>query len=431
MQHLYADTEKSGTTLLLSLLDNHPELLVYPVDSAFFYGYYPAFNSPAYTDHQKIERMAVFVLNKLEIELYNLSENDRKELNFPLNVMRHDFRVYADETEKTPRNMLISLMKAYRKHFKGSPQAFRWVEKTTSSEIYASDIIKWFPNAKFIHVIRDPRDNWASLKSGWSKLYYKFNDSPDRLMHQMIERGKLGMEFARNNPERFGSEIYKIIKFEDLTENPKDVLNEVCDFLKIKFSDTLLVPTVCGKLWKGNNYSGIKFEKPSALHVGRWLERITEDEARLLEYYFGNLMEFFGYKTEYSLEERMDAATRHYKAFDAKNLAEQLCPGVIKSVNSGYSPEWRKNPVLFNSEFQDGIYIFKISLGNIWRRIAVPAKTTLEQFSMVISDAFDFDNDHIYVFTYKDKNDISVDVRHTDMNVGPPGLTKFLSEIYR
>ena len=46
-----------------------------------------------------------------------------------------------------------------------------WVEKTTSSEFYATEIIKWFPNAKFIHLIRDPRDNFASLKSGWEERY--------------------------------------------------------------------------------------------------------------------------------------------------------------------------------------------------------------------------------------------------------------------
>ena len=32
---------KSGTTMLLALLDSHPELLTYPADSAFFYRVYP------------------------------------------------------------------------------------------------------------------------------------------------------------------------------------------------------------------------------------------------------------------------------------------------------------------------------------------------------------------------------------------------------
>lgn len=417
---------KSGTTLLLCLLDNHPELLVYPADSAFFYGYYPEFESPIYSDHQKIERMAVFVANKLEIELHTLSESDRKELNFPLNAMRHDLRIYASETEKKSRDMLISLMKAYRKHFKGSPNAVRWLEKTTSSEIYAAKILEWFPNARFIHVIRDPRDNWASLKAGWSKLYYRFNDSPHRLMHQMIERGKLGMEFARNNMDRFGSDIYKIIKFEDIVTRPKRILNEICDFLNIRFSETMLIPTVCGNLWKGNNFQGLKFNRPSDANVGKWRERITEDEACLIEYHFGSLMEYFGYEAIYPSKQRMDAATMHYASFDAKKLVKQLCSDVPATQSESF-PECGKKP---ESEFQDGIHIFKVSLGDIWRRIAIPAKNTLEQMATVILNAFDFDYDHICCFTYKDQSGDSVDVNHSEMNEGPPWIDEvFIGEL--
>ncbi len=418
---------KSGTTLLLGLLDNHPDLVVYPADSAFFYGYYPAFESPAFTDHQKIERMAIFVANKLEIELYSLSETDRKELNFPLNAMRHDIKVYANATEKSSRDMLISLIRAYHKHFKGASNPLRWVEKTTSSEIYAAKILEWFPQAKFIHVIRDPRDNWGSLKAGWSKLYYKLNDSLELLMHQMIERCRLGMEFSQYSRKRFGSEVYKIIKFEDLTTNPEKILKEICNFLKIRFSENMLIPTVCGKLWRGNNFSGLKFEEPSTANIGRWQERITEDEARLIEYHFGSLMEYFGYKTVYPLKERIDAATMHYTAFNARNLMMQLCPDILEAGSTSEIPDWRKDTNILNSDFQDGTYVFNVSLGNIRRRLVVAGKTVLEQLGNSILDAFGFDNYHISCFIYKDRSGNPVNVHHPEMNIGPP---PWIDEIY-
>jgi hypothetical protein len=328
---------KSGTTLLLCLLENHPELLVYPADSGFFNRYYPIFDNLPYTDSQKIDRMATFVVGQLENEISNLSEYDRSQLNFPLGALRRDVRAYAGETEKTPRDMLISLIRAYRKHFKGSPKPIRWVEKSVYSEIYATEMKKWFPQAKFIHVIRDPRDNWASLKSGWSILYYEFTDSLDHLMHEMIERGKLGLEFARNNEKRLGSEVYKIIRFEDLATNPQHVSKEICTFLKVKFSETMNTPTVCGKLWRGNNFEGREFDKPSSVNVGRWHERITKDEACLIEYHLGSMMEYFGYKTVYPLEQQMDAAIKHYTVFNAKNLMAQLCPGILEMAPQGAS----------------------------------------------------------------------------------------------
>ena len=38
-----------------------------------------------------------------------------------------------------------------------------WVEKTPGNEEYFDSILDRFPNAKFIHIIRDPLDNLVSL----------------------------------------------------------------------------------------------------------------------------------------------------------------------------------------------------------------------------------------------------------------------------
>lgn len=319
---------KTGTTMLLCLLDNHPELLVYPPDSGFYYMYYPKFESSDYTDQQKIDYISGVIVDQLKTEIAMLSEADRDDLNFPIKALRTDIISYAEQTAKTPRDMLLSLIQGYRDHFKGSPNPIHWVEKTTSTEFYAAEILKWFPRAKFIHVVRDPRDNWASLKSGWSARYSQFNDSLERLLQSMIDRGKLGLEFARHNNNRFGDDIYKVIKYEDLVTHPREVLNDICDFLEIVFSENMMVPTICGKLWRGNNFDGLKFDGPSNVNVGRWRERITEKEAKLIEYYFSDLMGHFGYAKVHSLSECMDAATEHYKWYNFAQLYSQTACNV-------------------------------------------------------------------------------------------------------
>jgi hypothetical protein len=75
-------------------------------------------------------------------------------------------------------------------------------------------------------------------------------------------------------------------------------------------------------------------------------------------------------------------------------------------------PEWKNNLVLTQSEFSEGIYVFKVSLGKAWRRIAIPAKLKLDWLSDSILDAFDFDNDHLYEFRYKDRFGRSGQVSH-------------------
>ena len=315
---------KGGTTLLLCLLDNHPQLLVYPPDSAFFYGYYPTYADTDHTDQERIDRVAGFIADQLENEIQKLKPEDQKALDFNMTGFREDIRSFASEKETTPGNLLESVFRAYRNHFDGSMTPLRWVEKTTSTEIYAGEVIKWFPKAKFVHLVRDPRDNWASLKSGWQKRYQNFNDTPERLLQSMIDRGRLGLEFAMANSERFGDNVYKVFRFEDLVNFPREILGHICEFLGVEFSEEIMKPTVCGKIWKGNNFDGLEFERPSSVNVGRWSERITEYEASLIEFHFREVMDHFGYERSKSIEDCCDAATSHYKWYNFSQAYSQL-----------------------------------------------------------------------------------------------------------
>ncbi len=51
------------------------------------------------------------------------------------------------------------------------------------------------------------------------------------------------------------------------------------------------------------------------------------------------------------------------------------------------------------TQFEDGIYTFKVALGRkIWRRIKIAADNTLEDLHLIIQEAFSFDNAHLYSF---------------------------------
>lgn len=51
-----------------------------------------------------------------------------------------------------------------------------------------------------------------------------------------------------------------------------------------------------------------------------------------------------------------------------------------------------------------GAYLFKVLLTKkIWRRINIQGTCFLDEFATSILDAFDFDNDHLYKFTYTDR----------------------------
>ena len=56
--------------------------------------------------------------------------------------------------------------------------------------------------------------------------------------------------------------------------------------------------------------------------------------------------------------------------------------------------------------------MFKVSLGSCWRRIAIGGNASLEALAATILDAFDFDSDHLYCFSYKDRYGRTVEIVH-------------------
>jgi hypothetical protein len=303
---------KTGTTLLSSLLDSHPQLCVFPPDSGFFYGYYPVYDSGEYSDDEKKQRI-------IDVLFYNFKNDLERWTNLKLDhqALAATYLERMRGKECSPERLLSEAIFAFQDTFGDSNASLkRWVEKTTSTEIYAEEVFQWFPDAKMIHVIRDPRDNFASLKSGWAKRYQKFNDSLERLQQSMIDRGLLGMKLAGLNLERYGEQRYKVILYENLTGNPQEEMENFCKFAEIEFDDILLRPSYFGQPWAGNNFDGLSFDKPSTVNVGRWRERITDHEAALIEFYFENEMMEWGYELAYSTAERIDAAREHYKWYN-------------------------------------------------------------------------------------------------------------------
>lgn len=95
--------------------------------------------------------------------------------------------------------------------------------------------------------------------------------------------------------------------------------------------------------------------------------------------------------------------------------------GKLQPLFQPYFPAWQHN--LEQKEtpaFRDGLYIFKASLsGRVWRRIAVPAEYSLEGLGGVILRAFEFDNDHLHRFVYRNQLGAKTAVNHDYMDDGP------------
>jgi hypothetical protein len=93
--------------------------------------------------------------------------------------------------------------------------------------------------------------------------------------------------------------------------------------------------------------------------------------------------------------------------------------GALQPLVQPHFPEWRNNLVLPELGFQQGAYIFKVSLGRIWRRIAVAADMTLDDLATSILNAYEFDFDHLYEFTYPSRFGWTMHAHHPYLEGGP------------
>lgn len=102
-----------------------------------------------------------------------------------------------------------------------------WGDKTPLYLRHIDIIKKYFPTCKIIHIIRDPRDRAISVKKTWGKSMYRTTEK---------WRNELENAEKWRNDKSFFFEF----KYEELINEPKIKLSEICEFLNIPFQQEML-----------------------------------------------------------------------------------------------------------------------------------------------------------------------------------------------
>ena len=92
-------------------------------------------------------------------------------------------------------------------------------------------------------------------------------------------------------------------------------------------------------------------------------------------------------------------------------------------------PEWKKCITIPSDPIRKGVFIFKITLLDCWRRIAIPSDYSLDNLADAILNSVDFDNDHLYSFKIINRLGAIVEVNHPEMGIGPFGNETSVGEI--
>lgn len=280
---------RSGTTLLVSLLDGHSELLVAPNELHFFKTFLPRAHELSVPEKKVFAReFLLHVLNPENVYYRLFLSHVSCELAI------ETFDQVLPEIPR-PSDYLDAAVFAYGKASgQLRPAVQWWVEKTPQNERHHNYIFSWWEQAKCIHMIRDPRDVYTSFKR---RSLERNRRLPT--VAGIAQRWKESATLALENVRRYGAERYIRVRYEDLVLEPAQEMKRICSALNIQEDAILYQPTKGGGTvdWKGNSlkkdFSGI-----SPKGVGRWKEHLEKEEIAQLEVLLGPTMREHGYTLE-------------------------------------------------------------------------------------------------------------------------------------
>jgi hypothetical protein len=203
--------DRCGKTTLQAFLSSHPNIAIPAVGSNFwsyFYGQYGDLSRP-----ENFERCLDAMLHY------------KHALFLKPDVGRLRKEFWQGEPGYARLFALIHEQYAERE---GKP---RWGDQTGLVERYADQIFSAYPEAKMVHMIRDPRDRYEASLALWPNGRARVGGATARWLYSIA--------WARRNMKRY-PDRYKFVLFETLVHGPEETLREICAFLGEEYIPEML-----------------------------------------------------------------------------------------------------------------------------------------------------------------------------------------------
>ena len=219
-------------------------------------------------------------------------------------------------------------------------QASRWLESTPESGLYIDQILRDFPDARIVHMLRDGRDVAPSMvRQGWFRPFPWHRPRPllpaiaywDWIVRRI--RG-LGQKKCAN---------YCEVRFEDLTAKPGETLCKLSDFLQQRLDWEQIQKIGIGSVSKPNTSYTDDLAQGAFEPIGRWKRELTAEQVADLEAIAGPLLEDLGY--ERTSPERSARLTRwlYQRRFATRFWMKNHCP-LARHLSHATIIPWEPQP---------------------------------------------------------------------------------------
>lgn len=238
---------RSGTSLLRLMLHSHP-LICIPPECHFFLWLE--------------ERYGNFCSSQLSDYVNDLFQS-RKFETWKLD--KSDLTNYLQA--KIPQNYseLTSSIYSFYANMNNKSDAIHWGDKNKLWKQKLSTIVKYFPNAKFIHIVRDGRDVACSFRElGQKSVDSKYYPKLPVEVAEIASRWTTNLQFISDFLSTLNASNFVEIKYEDLVSSTRLQLQSLFHFLSLEYSEM-----------SENYYVGKSFEDIEPKEFMQWKAKLT------------------------------------------------------------------------------------------------------------------------------------------------------------
>jgi hypothetical protein len=294
-------TERSGSNLLRVMLNAHSGIAV-PHPPHILHYFSPLESS--YGDLQESDRLAQLVRDVMRLLRVHI---------YPWGFEPDVDRVLA---EARPRD-LLGVFAALYDQFLVRTGKRRWGCKSTFAIHHVDRILDRDPGARFVWLVRDPRDVASSSKqSVFSPCHPYFT------ARLWVEQQALGADLAG----QIGSKRVQLLSYENLIAEPEASLRLLCTFLDEEFEPGMLQFFETQEAVEGAGLSQDWQNTAQPVlgsNSGKYRKGLSEEEVRVVEAEAGDLMTQLGYPLDFPPERNSPGLARRFR-YRIENGAGQM-----------------------------------------------------------------------------------------------------------
>lgn len=261
--------QRSGTTLLRLMLNAHSEIAI-PEEARFLTPFLKPGVANKFYAGNELKNVIRYLNNNGQFALWNYDSSE--------------FFNELDGIDKISVRNLIDLMYSSYSRKQGK---HIWGDKSLFFGS-VSVLHELFPEARFIHIVRDGRDVFDS----WRKMD-KTKGNPAVIALDWVYKERAICNSFSTVPKNKQLSI----RYEDLLSQPENLVKSICMFLDIPYEAAMLEFYKSSPKYIGNHHSKLIFSKIDNQNTQKWKKNLSRQETAVFTCLSRSWLNKYGYQT--------------------------------------------------------------------------------------------------------------------------------------